>query len=600
MRLLIAFARAYPWHSAVTLFALALAGIVEGFGLTALLPLLSAAVNSQAPAEQGAAASASTVGQMVTDALLAMGLTPTVGVLLAVVVSAILLKSGLVLLANKRVGYTVAHVATDLRLALFRALLVTRWEYYLSQPVGGLANAVATEAMRAANAYLCGARMSALLIQAIVYAGVAFLVSWKATLISLAAGMIILYMLNRLVRKAKRAGERQTTLLRSLLARLTDSLQSIKPLKAMAREKMADSLLTRETTRLNKALRKQVFSKEALRASQEPLLTTFLAIGLYVALVLWNLPLATVMVLVFLLARLLNQLGKVQRQYQHMVICESAYWSLKDTIRDAEGERETVSGSQLPSLNHAIQLDRVSFTYGEHQVLRNASLTIPAGRFTSIVGPSGAGKTTVADLVTGLLRPQEGEILIDDLPLEEADLRGWRQLIGYVPQEPILLHDTVLINVTLGDAGLTEEDVERALRAAGAWEFVVAMPHGMHSTVGERGGKLSGGQRQRIAMARALIHKPKLLILDEPTSALDHESEAAICSTLRQLRGEFTILAISHQPALLEVADRAYHLQDGRAVLVTQRSAAVSSYSGEINSDSNFKLPAAANPITRT
>ena len=173
------------------------------------------------------------------------------------------------------------------------------------------------------------------------------------------------------------------------------------------------------------------------------------------------------------------------------------------------------------------------------------------------------------DLVTGLLRPQQGEVLIDDVPLAEVNLKSWRKMIGYVPQETLLLNDSVLINVTLGDPDLTETDAEQALRAAEAWEFVTTMPRDMHSTVGERGSMLSGGQRQRIAIARALVHKPKLLILDEPTSALDPESEAAICETLGQLRGRgITILAISHQPTIMNVADRAYNLHDGQALLL--------------------------------
>ena len=122
--------------------------------------------------------------------------------------------------------------------------------------------------------------------------------------------------------------------------------------------------------------------------------------------------------------------------------------------------------------------------------------------------------------------------------------------------------------MALGDPGINEADVILALQQAGAWTFVEQLSEGIHSFVGERGGKLSGGQRQRIMIARALVHHPRLLILDEATTALDPQSEAAICETLRKLRGEQTILAISHQPALLDAADRAYRLQDGRALLV--------------------------------
>jgi ATP-binding cassette subfamily C protein len=159
-------------------------------------------------------------------------------------------------------------------------------------------------------------------------------------------------------------------------------------------------------------------------------------------------------------------------------------------------------------------------------------------------------------------------VWIDNVPLSEIDLHAWRRTIGYVPQETLLLHENVFVNVTLGDPELTLADVEAALRAAGAWDFVAALRAGMETSLGERGSRLSGGQRQRIAIARALVHKPQLLILDEATTSLDPKSEAAICATVQQLRGTMTIIAISHQPALLEVADVVYRLEDGKIQMV--------------------------------
>ena len=220
-------------------------------------------------------------------------------------------------------------------------------------------------------------------------------------------------------------------------------------------------------------------------------------------------------------------------------------------------------------MNSAIVFDGVSFAYKKDQwVIKNVDLTFPEGKITVIVGPSGSGKTTVVDLVAGLIRAQKGEISIDEIPLNEMDIKAWRRMIGYVPQETILLHDTILKNVTLDDPTLKEEDVIEALQGAGAWNFVTLLEGGIQHVVGERGGMLSGGQRQRIAIARALVHRPKLLILDEATSALDPESEAAICETLCRLRGAHTILAISHQPALLKIADHAYSMRNGIAELI--------------------------------
>jgi len=570
------------------LVALLLAGLAEGVGLSALFPLLGMVVSSQNESGNLATVDPSSDGasveRVVSAVLNFLGMEPSIATLLVLIITGIVLKSGLVLLANRQVGYTVARVATDLRLELLRALMVTRWEYYLRQPVGSLANAVATEAARASKTFHYGATITAFIIQGLIIVTVAILVSWKATLAAVVSGLLILYALNRLVKTARRAGVRQTKLMQSLLSRLTDSLMSIKPLKAMAREESADSFLRKKTNRLNKAMRKQVFSQEALKALQEPLIIVCLSIGLYIALIYVNLTFATVTVLVFLLARLMKHLGKMQQQYQKMSIAESAYWSLQEKIREATQEREPLLGTQNPVLSKAINLRDISFGYGDVSVLKNVSLIFPKGSFTTLVGPSGAGKTSVADLIIGLLRPQKGEVWIDELPLAEVDLRSWRRMIGYVPQETLLLHDSVLVNVTLGDPEMSEDDVRSALGAAGVWDFVKGMPQGMDSTVGERGSKLSGGQRQRIAIARALVHKPRLLILDEATSALDPDSEMAIGRTLQALRGELTIIAISHQPLLVKSADRAYQLQDGQAILTDDPTGNAS-----LPTDGNFK-----------
>ena len=570
MRFLLAISRAYPWRTSLTLLAMVLAGLREGVGLSLLAPMLSVAMGE--PSQAGTDGPSGFSGTLLAM-LIGLGIAPTLGPLLIVILGCLLLKGGLLLLARLQVGYTVAHVATDLRLTLLRSLLAARWEYYVRQPAGSLANAVGTEAIRVSVAYLQGTMVAAVLVQAIVYTGVAVMIAWQATLGALAAGAALLYGVHRLIRMAHRAGTRQTQLLKSLLARLTDSLQSVKPLKAMAQEELVGPVLESENSRLNRALRREVLSTEALASVQEPMVAAVIAAGVWLALTQWGVPFATVTVVAFLLARLLGLLAKAQRYYQRMRASESAYWSLQDAIRDARDAQESAPGGLAPTLRTAIRFDLVSFAYEGTQVLEKASLSIPAGSFTAIVGPSGAGKTTIVDLVTALLRPQQGEIWIDDLSLERLDLKRWRRLIGYVPQETFLLHDTVLHNITLGDPALKEADAQAALRAAGAWDFVAQMPQGLLSSVGERGTALSGGQRQRIAIARGLVHKPSLLILDEVTSALDRESEAAICSTLQQLKGAVTILAISHQPAFFEAADRVYRLRQGALTLVKDGNA---------------------------
>jgi ATP-binding cassette subfamily C protein len=271
------FARTYPRQTLSMLIALLLAGVVEGIGLTALLPMLNLALDGT-PGETG-----SGIGGIVTSFLRFLGVTPSVGSLLLVVMAGVLLKSGLVLAADKKVGYTVAHVATDLRLALLHALMGTRWEYYLTQPVGRLANSASTEVMRASQAYLHGSMTLTFLIQSVVYTVIAMLISWQATIVALLASLLLLRLLNYLVRKTKQAGRKQTRYLQSLLAHLTDSLQSAKPLKAMGREQLAEKLLETDTVRLNKALRKQVYSKALRKSLQGPIMMMLILSAFFTA-----------------------------------------------------------------------------------------------------------------------------------------------------------------------------------------------------------------------------------------------------------------------------------------------------------------------------
>jgi len=567
MRLFFTLARKYPWQTLLTLTAILFAGISEGFGISALLPLLNTIFNqrSQAGAPAGPPpAWSQAIDQLVQGFLGKLNLAPTVAVLLTLFVACIALKCVLVFLANRQIGFTVVLIATDMRLRLLKSLFSCSWEYFIRQPVGSLTNAVATEAHRASTAFNFGAKMASMVIEAGVYTALAFMVSWKATLISLGGGVFIIVVLRRLIRKNRRAGAKQTVHMQSLIAQMTDVLISIKPLKAMAREKQSDAVLSDTTRRLNRALQKQVLSKAALGSFQEPLTIVFLVLCLYIALMYWNLSLTAIMAMVFFIGKILKQVEKIQKEYVNLVEYDSAYWSLLAKIEGARKAREEFAGTQIPSLSKAIRVDSVSFAYAGRPVLKNVSIELPAGSFSALLGASGSGKTTLADLVTGLLRPQKGDIWIDNAPLSQIDIGRWRQMIGYVPQENLLMHDTVFKNITLGENTIGEPEVEDALRAAGAWDFVQRMPQGIHSVVGERGSMISGGQRQRIAIARALVKRPKLLILDEATTALDPKTEREICLTLQQLKGGITILAISHQSMVVECADWAYQLKEGR------------------------------------
>ena len=546
----------FPRRTAYVLVALLAAGIAEGLSLTALLPLLSIAVGDTANSD---------TGKRIVDVLQGIGIVPSIGAMLLIIVGGMIIKSVILLMANRQVGYTVAHVATALRLELIDALLASRWQYYLRQPMGSLANSVATEAYRAANGFEHSVTVLALVIQVLVYGTVAMFVSWQATLTSLLVGVVMLRLLHQLIRATRRAGGKQTQLMRHLLTYLSDVLGSVKSLKAMARDNVAEAILRDQTKQLEKATRREIMAREALMALQEPILATLIASVLYLALSIWELSLPAVMVMVFLLTRLLSLLNKTQRKYQNLAAQESAYWALRTAIEEARAAAERTTGTRQPTLQKGISLRHIDFDYSAKPIFQDLNLEIPVNSFTTIAGPSGVGKSTMLDLLCGLAEPKSGDMLIDGVPLREINPRDWRRMIGYVAQENVLLHDTILSNILVGAPDLVEADAERALHQAGAWDFVSALPEGLQTIVGERGGLLSGGQRQRIAIARALAHQPLFLLLDEPTSALDPESERLVCDTLKKLAKDLTVVAVSHQPALINAADYIFTLSKGKA-----------------------------------
>jgi len=560
MRVLRFFLKSYPWHTAVMLGCLLLAAAAEGIGLSTLVPVLGIAFQRSGAAPHTPTGFEATV----VSALYRVGIEPSLGPLFAIVAGALWLKGGLMLLSKRQVGYTVAFAATDLRLNLLRALLASRWSYYTHQPVGAIATAMSSEADRASIAFHHLAQISAFVVQTLLYTGLALAVSWQATAFAAIAGLATVSVLSALVQMSGRAGRRQTQSLRSLLSRLTDVLQGVKLLKAMGRERLVAPILELDTKRLHKALRKRIFAEEAVLALQEPIVGTLLLIGMVVWVNHTSVPIQSAFVLLFLCFKTLDNLNKAQRKAQTLVAEESALASLVERIEQASAEREISTGTAVPTLARGVALDGVSINRGGQVVMENASLEVAATGITAILGPSGAGKTTIVDLLTGLVRPDTGVVRVDGVPLGEIDLPRWRALIGYVPQELFLLHDSVRINVSLGDPELSEEDVIAALRDAGALDFVRSLPEGLDSSVGERGMLLSGGQRQRIAIARAIVHRPRLLVLDEATAALDATHEAAIWQTVARLGEHTAVVAISHQPALTQFADRVYRIQDGK------------------------------------
>jgi ATP-binding cassette subfamily C protein len=560
--------RLTPGRSSFIVFLLLLAGIVEGVGIASFLPLIAVTGLGPEKAVTDSGGGSETQLEEIMESIFSLiGSTPSLCQLLVLIAIVFWVKAGLVILAMSQMGFAGAEFATKLRMTLLRSLMFARWSYFTKQAVGSLANAMTNEVNRASAAYGATFGILALMIQVMVYTFIAILVSWQVTLLAMVAGLVVFAVMHRLVTITRTAGDRQRQSYEIILSRLVDCLNGIKPIKAMAAEDQVYPMLEAETDRLYAAQRLIVISMTAFAGLSEPLLVSFLCVGLMLAVSVFGADLGLLVVMALVFYRGMNRVTQVQGRYQKLVSHESFLRAIALKLEDVDAAREQMRGFRQPALETSIEIKDLNFRFDEKVVLRDVNLRIPAKQMTSIIGPSGSGKTTLADLLIGLYTPETGSIMLDDQPLQEVDLRAWRRMIGYVPQELVAFNDSIFANITLHDSDLTEEDAIQALKDAGAWEFVSALPDGLQSMVGERGALLSGGQRQRLALARALIRKPKLLLLDEPTTALDPQTEVEICATLRGLTGRVTILAISHQAALVEAADLVYKIEGGEVQL---------------------------------
>jgi subfamily B ATP-binding cassette protein MsbA len=221
---------------------------------------------------------------------------------------------------------------------------------------------------------------------------------------------------------------------------------------------------------------------------------------------------------------------------------------------------------ELKSFNEGIEFKNVSFAYDTDHVLKNINLKIEKGKTIALVGPSGGGKSTLADLVPRFYDPTIGEILIDGKPLTDYEIESLRKFLGVVTQESILFNDTIFNNIAFGMENATEEAVINAAKIANAHDFIMQTENGYQTIIGERGSKLSGGQRQRLSIARAVLKNPPILILDEATSALDSESEKLVQEALFNLMKNRTSIVIAHRLSTIQHADEIVVIQDGKIV----------------------------------
>lgn len=295
-------------------------------------------------------------------------------------------------------------------------------------------------------------------------------------------------------------------------------------------------------------------------------------IGFVVAFAFWVSPGIFGRLIVFLAVfyRLAPRLMIIQISYNQALSIEPWYSSWRRRHEFALKHQEPLAGDRTTVLKsfQTLRFENVYFSYDARPILKHISFELPFGKTLALVGESGGGKTTVLDLITGLLTPKEGVCRLNDISLQEIALNSWRSKIGLVMQNTPIFHATVLQNIAVADPRPDPVKAERCARMTHAWEFIERLPRKLEFNLGEKGANLSQGECQRLALARALYRDPWLLILDEATSALDAQSEAYILETLKAIKGSLAVLMVSHRFNTVDFADEILLLADGE---ITER-----------------------------
>ncbi len=547
--------RIYPQRMVLMILAFVAASLLDVVAVMSLVPLVMLF--------RDGVSTDHALGRLVTDIYGAVGIEPTILSVCLTVAGLVTMRSLLQVTAMTQIGYAAAEIGAAMRMRLVHAVLAARWSHLLTLQGGRLQAITLGEVDKAAEAAVALCKLIANVIQLSVYLALALWVSWQMTLIAVVLGGGTVWILSGFVDRVRIASREVQNRLQDLSRQIQDALGGIKTIKAMGREQVATQLIDTEVAAIRMAARQQVAGREYRANLEEPILLLALLGGALVLLQVAG-SLEAVVFLLVLFERTVRRIVALQYHYEAIVVAERAFESVLETTLAAEAERETRTPGAPAVFDKAIRFADVGFAYDDRTVLEGINFDIPARSLTVLTGPSGAGKSTVIDLLLSLQAPSSGEILVDGVPLSDIDRQAWRAQVGYVPQDGLMLHDTVERNVTVGDPTLSRQDVQLALEAAGAWAFVNALPDGMDSNIGERGARLSGGERQRLMLSRALVRRPRLLVLDEATNALDARTEAAICTTLQGLARETTIVAIAHTPALAQVADAVYQITDGR------------------------------------
>jgi subfamily B ATP-binding cassette protein MsbA len=466
------------------------------------------------------------------------------------------------------VGQWVMH---DLRRSVYSHIQRLSLSFHDHKQTGDLISRVTSD-IDAIQSFIASGLLSALVnsMTLIGMVGVMFYINWQFTLIALSVAPVLFVVVFSYTRRIKKASREVRKKEGEIVNVVQEVLTSIRVVKAFAREEYEQRRLEEESLESVEA----ALHARGLKAKLSPIVDVMVAIG--TSLVLWfgarmvlagTLSAGSLVVFIFYLGKMykpMQELSKMTDSYSKAAV---GYERIREVLETQRDVRDLPGARKAPALHGGIEFDHVSFGYERGSpILKDVSFRIEPGQVAALVGPTGAGKTTIISLIPRFYDPWEGTVKVDGLDVRSLQQKSLRRQISFVLQETLLFHGTVWNNIAYGKPEARREEILRAAKVANADEFIEKLKDGYDTLVGERGVTLSGGQRQRIAIARAVIRNTPLLILDEPSSGLDSGSEKVVFEALDRLMEGKTSLVIAHRLSTIRRANVIFVLKDGQIV----------------------------------
>jgi subfamily B ATP-binding cassette protein MsbA len=468
-------------------------------------------------------------------------------------------------------GIIGASIATRLNEEMFQNILRLSHEFFENHSTGEVVARFTNDSFMVNRGLLnVFVKMVREPFKIIAFLGAAFAVDVFLTSIVLFILSPLIIVLIGIGQKVKKSVRRSLDKIAAVATIITESVKGITVIKSFRMESYKKTQMGKELIKLRKQLIRLAQADAAVGPATEVLLILGVAALLLTTeqrMETTDLTSGSLLILFGALAGLVDPLRKMARTFNMVQISAASAERVFEFIDLKSSIQEETNAQALPAIQQSIAFNHVDFSYdGEVPVLQDVSFSVNKGEMVALVGFSGSGKSTIAKLIPRFYDPQKGNITVDGMDISQVTLESLREQIGYVTQENVLFHESILENISFGRDSFSEERVQQAARAAHASEFIDPLPEQYDTELSESGGNLSGGQRQRIAIARAIVKDPAILILDEATSSLDSKSERAIQEAIEEFVVGRTTIVIAHRLSTIQQANRIIVLDHGKII----------------------------------